>query len=159
MILEAGPGHDAGGGVHTGAEKIVAGENRFAGMQSDANFHGVFRISAVVAVQRALDADRALDGLARRVERDHETVADRLDLAAGVLAELLPHQIVMRVHNPVGRRLALVLTHAGRTDDIGEQHRHGCRFGHGACSSALLMAYWNTELLSVLVGFWRHHPP
>src|SRR5260370_720915 len=89
---------------------------------------------AVVVVQRALHADGALDGLARRVECHHETVAGSLDLLTGMLADLPPHDLVMLIHDAVRDRLALVLAQASRANDVSEQHGHGRRLGHGACA-------------------------
>ena len=90
-------------------------------------------MSAVVVVERALDADSALDGLARRVECHHEAVAGRLDLLTSVLPDLPPHDLVMLIHDRVGSRLALMLAKARGADDVGEQHGHGRRFVHGVC--------------------------
>ncbi len=108
-LFTVGLGHDAGGGVDAGPEKVVSRTDRFAGVQPDADFHGMGRMPAVVVVQRALDADGALDGLARRVECHHETVAGSLDLLTGMLTNLPPHDLVMFIHDAVRGRLALVL--------------------------------------------------
>lgn len=99
-------------------------------MQPDADFYRVGRMPEVVVVERALDADGAFNGLARRVEGHHEAVAGRLDLLTGVLRDLLAHDLVMRIHDRLGSGLALVLAQAGGADDVGEQHGHGRRLGH-----------------------------
>ena len=125
----------------------------FAGVQPDADFYRVGRMSAVVVVERALDADSALDGLTRRVECHHEAVAGRLDLLTGVLPDLPPHDLVMLIHDLMSSRLTLVLAKASGADDVGEQHGHGRRLGHGACLSSLFMAHLNAEL-SFLFGLF-----
>ena len=132
-LLSVGLCHDAGSGVDAGPEKVVSGTDCFAGVQPDADFYRVGRMSAVVVVERALDADSALDGLTRRLECHHEAVAGRLDLLTGVFPDLPPHDLVMLIHDPMSSRLTLVVAKASRADDVGEQHGHGRRLGHGAC--------------------------
>ena len=92
---------------------------------------------AVVVMERALDADGALDGLARRVERYHEAVAGGLDFLTRVLPDLPAHDLVVRIHDLVSSRLALVLAQASGADDVGEQHGRGRRLGHGAGTPSL----------------------
>src|ERR1700681_3871483 len=91
----------------------------------------------IVLVERALDADGALDGLTRRVECHHEAVAGRLDFLTGVLPDLPPHDLVVRIHDLVSGRLTLVLAKPSGADDVGEKHGRGRRLGHGACTPSL----------------------
>src|ERR1700716_35874 len=90
-------------------------------------------MTTVVVVERALKADGALNAFTRGIERHHEAVARRLHLLAGVLPDLTPHDLVVLIHDAVSSRLALVLAKASGADDVGEQHGHGRRLGHGAC--------------------------
>ena len=119
-LLSVGLCHDAGGGVDAGPEKVVSGTDRFAGVQPDADLHRLGRMSAIVLVERALNADGALDALTRRVECHHEAVACGLDFLTSVLADLPPHDLVMLIHDLVSSRLTLVLAKASGADDVGE---------------------------------------
>ena len=76
-LLAVGLCHDAGGGIDTGPEKIVSGRIASPVCSPMRTFTGCGRMLAIVAVERALNADGALDGFTRRVECDHEAVAGR----------------------------------------------------------------------------------
>jgi hypothetical protein len=132
-LFALGLGHDAGGGVDAGPEKVLAGADRFPGVEPNADLHRMSRMSAVVVVERALNTDSTLDGLARRVECHHKAVAGRLDLKTGMLSNLPPHNFIVLIHDLMSASLALVLAKARRAHHVSEQHSHGRRLGHVGC--------------------------
>jgi hypothetical protein len=61
--------------------EVATLDDRFAGMQPDLHLDRHF--SVLISLHECtLDVDRALDGVDRTLERDHERVADRLHLVA-----------------------------------------------------------------------------
>src|SRR3989304_3374882 len=85
--------------------------------------------------QRALDADGAGNGLARRAEGDHEAVAHGLHLAAAVLLPLLPHELLVGTQDIPRGLITPTRGQASGANDVREQDGDGALgqlFGHGA---------------------------
>ena len=85
--------HDARGPMDVHADIDVARQLRFAGMDADPDLH-VGAFGPPLGGDRALDADRGLDGVARGPEDGEERVALRSDLGAAAGAGLA-HELVM----------------------------------------------------------------
>jgi hypothetical protein len=116
-------GH-TGGHVDRGAEDVARFLDDLAGVEPDADPDPSLRVLLAVVGDRLLDRQRALDAMARRPEADHETVAEALDAATGVLRDLLVDDRLVRLHDlvrggePPGRQ------ELGRLLDVGEHDRH-----------------------------------
>jgi hypothetical protein len=76
---------------------------------------------------RLLDADRGGDARARGHEHRHHAVAEALDDRAPVLGDHAGDELVVLAAHLVGLVVADPTAHRGRVDEIGEEHRHGCR--------------------------------
>src|SRR3990172_1103676 len=123
-------------GIHRLPEQVVLLPDDLARVQADADHHLVTRrLAAVVLLERALDADGAGNGPARRAEGDHEAVAQRLHLAAAVLFHLLPHELLVRAQDIPRSLITPARGQAGGALDVREQDGDGAfgqLFGHSA---------------------------
>ena len=94
-------------GVDRGAEGMAAALEHLADVEPDPDEDVLVGMLAAVRGQRLVDRDGAGDRAPRRQERDHEAVADRVDLAAAVLGERLAHDALVvldRLPAPPRRR-------------------------------------------------------
>ncbi len=134
--LAAGrPGGDPGGGVDRLAVDVGGAlEQHLAGVQPDAHSQRLGGVTAIVARELALDRDRAAHGAARRVEGEHEAVAEALELVPTVLGDGAPDDLLV---DPQAESRDLVTplgVELGRSLDVGEhdgddagRHRIGGR--------------------------------
>ena len=106
-LTTGGFGHDASGGVDGLAEQVAVFVDDFARIQTDADTDVVLgRTRAVILVEAALDADRAVNGRARRSEGDHEAVARGLHFVAAVLSNLSAHELALPLQEGMRRVVA-----------------------------------------------------
>ncbi len=93
-------------------------------MQTDANFEPIVALARVVAMDGLLDADRAAQGVDHARERDHQPVAEVLDLLPGVGGRDVSKQAEVNSPQAFGLVIAQFVEQRGRADEIGEQQRH-----------------------------------
>src|SRR6185312_1394148 len=109
-----GLARDARRHVDSGAEDVTSLLDDLAGVDADADAELALRVLLAVLGDASLDLDRAFDGVAARAEADHDAVAETLDAAAGVLADLLFDDRLVRLHDLVREGEAPARQHRGR---------------------------------------------
>src|SRR6185312_4883941 len=119
-----GLARDARRHVDSGAEDVTSLLDDLAGVDADADAELALRVLLAVLGDASLDLDRAFDGVAARAEADHDAVAETLYAAAGVLADLLFDDRLVRLHDLVREGEAPARQHRGRALDVGEHDRH-----------------------------------
>ena len=126
----AGRGAQAGRLDGGRPEPVALLAQRVADRHADAD--GQRRLRGPVALLDALlHPDRAGDRRADARERDHQPVAEALDLLPAGLFERLAQQREVRAPQPVGALAAQPGRQLGRAHEIGEQQGDGPALAHG----------------------------
>jgi hypothetical protein len=88
-----------------------------------------------VLLERALDADRAADGVERGPEGDQESVPQELPFLPGVAADLIPQDLGVGPEDLVGDDVPALHPERGRALDIRHHDRErldpAADVGHG----------------------------
>ena len=126
---------DAFGDDHGLAVEVAAVFDHLTGVQADAHDRPLRSVFAVAGVDRELDLARTRHRPARRLERDHEAVAEPLHHDAALAFDQLQRDLLELTPDRVRRVVPELLVQLGRLDEVGEQHRDGAlgqgRDGYG----------------------------
>src|SRR5512143_3071901 len=105
--------------------KIVSLTHRLPRVQADADAHGVLRVLRAESRDPLLNADRAQESPASAPERNHERVADRLDLEATILGDPIANDRIVLAQQSEPSQVPESLGHRRRTLDVREEERDG----------------------------------
>src|SRR4051794_27881176 len=101
-LASGGLGHDPGRRVQGLSVELTGPLVDLADVDPDADPDPVFQVGRVVLIERALDADRAADGLERGPEGKQESVPEELPLLPGVAADLISQDLGVGAEDLVG---------------------------------------------------------
>ena len=112
-------------GDHDGRAEIVALIlDWLADVETNPDLEPIVDLARVVPLHRLLDPYRAAQGIDHAGERDHQPVAEVLDLLAGVRCRDVPQQAEVNPPESLGLIVAERVEQRGGADEVGEQQRH-----------------------------------
>jgi hypothetical protein len=116
---------DPRGGIDRRAVEGPGLLHDLSGVQSCPHTNLPIRVLPVVFFEGSLDRNGAGDGLARRHEGDHESIAKKDDLTPSMLLELLPEHPLMPAQDFLGEVVALACAEFSRPLDVCKEDGEG----------------------------------